>query len=420
VVDSLRFDRWCSAFVDASCLLALCAASSLSCGGTSERDKSSSGPMSGASGSGSGASGPGTAGTAGFESIGGAGGLAGSGGTSPVGRMCSHAVVPPPALPAAGVTKLPCDIFGEESGPCVAAHSTVRSLYATYDGPLYQVKKQDGTTLDIAPAVPGGFANAANQDAFCGTEACTISIVFDQSGQGNHLTRSLGGGPEPVIAHEAIANARPAKFGAHAVYGLRIDPGIGYRNNDACGTALGDDPETEYMVVSGSYYNAGCCFNYGNIESSNHNDGEGSAEAIYFGNCTTWNKGDGAGPWVMADLENGLWAGNMSPYSHNTSLSLAFVTAMVKGDSYGRNHWTIKHGDAQFGPLVTPFDGTRPSQRYRYMIKQGAIGLGIAGDGSAAGRGEFFEGAMTARYSTNAADDAVHANIVTVYGAPQP
>jgi hypothetical protein len=395
----------------ALCLLALCATSSLSCGGSSRADVSVGGASAAA---GAGAS----AGTDG--SSGGAGGSAGTAGGSPVGRMCSHPVMPSPAPPPEGATKLPCDLFGEESGPCVAAHSTVRSLYATYDGPLYQVKKKDGTTLDIAPVVPGGFAKAADQDAFCGAEDCTISIVFDQSGQGNHLTRAPGGGPEPVIADEATANARPAKFGAHAVYGLRIDPRVGYRNNDACGTAIGDDAETEYMVVSGSYYNSGCCFEYGNIESSNHNDGEGSAEAIYFGNCTFWNKGYGAGPWVMADLENGLWAGSMNPYSQNPSLSLAFVTAMVKGNAAGRDHWTIKYGDAQFGPLTTPFEGPRPSARYRHMIKQGAIGLGVAGDGSSAGRGEFFEGAMTARFSSNAADDAVHANVVTVYGAPQP
>jgi len=32
-------------------------------------------------------------------------------------------------------------------------------------------------------------------------------------------------------------------------------------------------------------------------------------EAIYWGNSTGWSKGAGSGPWVMADIENGLWAG---------------------------------------------------------------------------------------------------------------
>jgi hypothetical protein len=50
------------------------------------------------------------------------------------------------------------------------------------------------------------------------------------------------------------------------------------------------------------------------------------------------------------------------------------------------------------------------------MRKEGAIGLGTGGDNSNAAQGNFFEGVMTARYSSDAADDAVQANIVSVYG----
>ena len=55
----------------------------------------------------------------------------------------------------------------------MAAHSTTRALYASYNGPLYQVMRQsDGKTLDIGvvqPSAPdaGGYADAAAQDAFC-------------------------------------------------------------------------------------------------------------------------------------------------------------------------------------------------------------------------------------------------------------
>ena len=37
--------------------------------------------------------------------------------------------------------KGPCDIYGAAGTPCVAAHSTTRALYASYNGPLYQVKR---------------------------------------------------------------------------------------------------------------------------------------------------------------------------------------------------------------------------------------------------------------------------------------
>ena len=88
-----------------------------------------------------------------------------------------------------------------------------------------------------------------------------------------------------------------------------IPAGTGYRNDTTSGIATGDQPETEYMVTSGTYYNGGCCFDYGNAETNNNDDGAGTMEAVYFGNSTGWGKGSGSGPWVMADLENGLFAG---------------------------------------------------------------------------------------------------------------
>ena len=80
-------------------------------------------------------------------------------------RMLRRRHVPPstvcegvtPRRPASGrgATKGPCDIYAEDGGPCVAAHSTVRALYGGYSGPLYQVKKADGTTMDIGVARGG-------------------------------------------------------------------------------------------------------------------------------------------------------------------------------------------------------------------------------------------------------------------------
>ena len=67
----------------------------------------------------------------------------------------------------------PCDIYAAAGDPCVAAHSTTRALYASYNGPLYQVMRQsDGKTLDIGVVQStgtdgGGYANDGAQDAFC-------------------------------------------------------------------------------------------------------------------------------------------------------------------------------------------------------------------------------------------------------------
>src|SRR5579871_1874188 len=68
--------------------------------------------------------------------------------------------------------KGPCDIYAAAGDPCVAAHSTTRALYASYNGPLYQVLRQsDGKMLDVgvvqaSVSDAGGYANASAQDAF--------------------------------------------------------------------------------------------------------------------------------------------------------------------------------------------------------------------------------------------------------------
>src|ERR1700704_2397379 len=56
---------------------------------------------------------------------------------------------------------LPCDIYGAAGSPCAAAHSTVRALYAAYNGPLYQVTRaSDNAARDIGLLSAGGYANA--------------------------------------------------------------------------------------------------------------------------------------------------------------------------------------------------------------------------------------------------------------------
>ena len=320
---------------------------------------------------------------------------------------------------------LPCDIYAEDGGPCVAAHSTVRRLLSSYSGPLYQVRVggsnsgTGGTTVDIGIGADG-LADGPAQDAACGVSSCTISIIYDQSGKGNHLTHAPAGGAKTTPGNEANAKSLPVNLGGHVVYGEHNPVGVGYRNNTPTGTATGDNPETIYMVTSGNYSNAGCCFDYGNAETNSRDNGEGTMEAVYFGTCTIWNKGGGSGPWVMGDLENGLWAGNTSPYEANQSVPTVYtyVTGLVKGEkassAFPNGHWAIKVG--QPGNFSKAFDGPRPSSRYNPMRKEGAVILGTGGDNSNGAVGNFFEGVMTAHYSSDAADDAVAANIASVYG----
>ena len=202
--------------------------------------------------------------------------------------------------------------------------------------------------------------------------------------------------------------------GGNPVYGAYFEGGMGYRCDSTWGVATGNEPETMYMVTAGKHYNNGCCFDYGNAEIDALDEGKGTMEAIYWGNSTGWSKGAGKGPWVMADIENGLWAGNNSVQDTNQPIDATFVTAMVKG---GSNGFALLGGDATAsGGLQKLYEGSRPPQ-YQPMKKQGAIILGIGGDSSDWAIGTFYEGVMTTGYASDATDAAVHANIVAAgYG----
>jgi len=331
-------------------------------------------------------------------------------------------ILGPSSVALADPPRGPCDIYADDGGPCVAAHSTVRRLLSTYTGPLYQVRKEGpsgGRTKDIG-STTSGFADAAAQDVFCSTYACTISIIYDQSGKGNHLTKAPPGGVKTVGDNEANAKALPITISGRNLYGEHNPIGVGYANHQAVGTAMNDEPETIYMITSGTYYNDACCFEYGNAMRNGRDNGDGTTEAIYFGKYSINCVGGGDGPWVLADFEYGMYAGDSCTYAANTPVTHKYITAMVKGDkksnSYPDGHWAIKVGNAQSGSLTKPFEGKRPRPSYNPMRKEGAIILGIDGQNSNSGQGNFFEGVMTAHYSSDAADDAVQANIVSVYG----
>jgi hypothetical protein len=140
--------------------------------------------------------------------------------------------------------------------------------------------------------------------------------------------------------------------------------------------------------------------------------------AVYFGTLCWFGfvvpgQCAGSGPWVMADLENGLFAGGNGSNTANTGRNSTFVTAMTKNN--GTSTYAIKDGNAQSGSLATRYNGALPTQSgYRPMTKQGAIILGIGGDNSNGSVGSFFEGVMTSGYPTDATENSVQSNIVAV------
>jgi non-reducing end alpha-L-arabinofuranosidase len=166
-----------------------------------------------------------------------------------------------------------------------------------------------------------------------------------------------------------------------------------------------------YAVLDGTHYNGGCCFDYGNAETSSRDTGNGHMETIYFGNNKVWGTGSGNGPWIMADLENGLFSGaNPKNNPADPVINYRFTTAIVKGEP---NHWAIRGANAASGTLSTFYDGKRPSVNgYNPMHKEGAIILGIGGDNSNGAQGTFYEGVMTTGYPSDATENAVQEDIV--------
>ncbi len=404
----------------------------------------------------------------------------------------------------------PCDIYEDAGTPCVAAHATVRALYAAYGGPLYQVQRaSDQATTDI-PVGDGGFADTSVQDAFCADTSCTIPVIYDQSGNENHLrvvwwAYWLRDGGNPADAY-----GQRITVGGHTVYGIRVtgfSTDVGYRtgvqlpgtasitngsttvtfsepqtlpantplffrvNTQDCppdsfpnnchfdpqwtaaditnsttvtlqspytgtssgatdvwdsttrGVAKGDEAESMYMVVDGRRYSDQCCFGYGNSEMSGWDEGNGTMECIYFGTDITWGgQGEGSGPWVAADLENGVYKCDQGGWQSQDlyvpsakTIDADFATAMLKGHS--GNRFALKGGNAQSGTLVTMWDGARPPNGYSPKALRGAVILGTGGDGSNGGTGTWFEGVVTIGTPSDEVDDLIQANIVaTGYG----
>jgi hypothetical protein len=329
----------------------------------------------------------------------------------------------------------PCDIYAAAGDPCVAAHSTTRALYASYNGPLYQVLRQsDGKALDIGVVQPvvspipdaGGYANATAQDAFCANTYCWITTIYDQSPKHNDLTQAPRGGfSGPAMGgfnNLPIADMAPIVIMGHKVYGVFIAPGMGLRQNNAKGTAVDDQAEGQYWVINGHHFNSGCCFDYGNAEIDSRDDDNGTMETTYYGDATPWFHGNQTGPWVMTDQENNL-VGCVNPDGSKLCVNLPnitwrFVTAIAKGEPH---HWTSMGGDGQQGELSVMFSGPRVNSTYDPMRKQGAILLGNGGDNSNSSQGTFYEGAITAAgtFPTDATDQLVQANIVAArYDVP--
>jgi non-reducing end alpha-L-arabinofuranosidase len=359
-----------------------------------------------------------------------------------------------------GTGRQPCDIYAAAGTPCVAAYSSTRALFAAYDGPLYEVKRADGATLNIGVLTRGGYANASAQNAFCAGTTCVVVKIFDQTSDHNDLVPQ---GPTTELysntnySHNPVsANALPIWAGGHPVYGLKFDSGSptglpcptsatcagnhgeAYNNGHerAKRVAVDGEAESVYAVFGGTYTGSDCCFDFGNSEVKGTDDGNGTMDALNFSRDCWDQCGPGHGPWIEADLENGMFmTGTPTPTpdaptafisgsfesgdgfccaatSRNLAMPYPFVTGVLNNP--GSKTFEIEGANADSGGLTTFYDGsTPPGKGYSPMRQEGAIILGSGGDQGTTD-GEFFEGVMTSGVPSAAAEAAVQANIVRV------
>jgi non-reducing end alpha-L-arabinofuranosidase len=376
----------------------------------------------GASGSsGAGAAGKGGAGGAGTAGSGGKGGASGGGAGAGGGSAGSGG--------ATQTGTLPGDIAAAAGTPMVAAHSATRAMFAAYNGKLFQVRRPtDTTTQDINTVAAGGLVDLTALNAFCSGTTCTVTKLYDQTGNGNDMSQGAAAN-QPTIGFWTASNATK--------YPMIVSKGYQWLRNRTAVKKIptGSNPQTEYFVVHGD--NAGratgtngCCYDYGNMETHITDDGPGTMTALYFGDATDWTRGAGNGPWVMLDMENGVFAGggpisilNSGTSSVNPSdPSLKYaapniVTGLAKTD--GKKTFEIKYGNASTGPLSVAWNGSLPTNTnptsYIPLQQQGGISLGEGGDGSAMGTGAFSEGAIIAAQTTDATDTAIQTNLTTIY-----
>jgi hypothetical protein len=387
-------------------------------GGSTSGSGGKTGSGGSSSGSGGAAAGSGGKTGSGGSTSGSAGATAGSGGTSGTGGTS--------ATGSRGTA--PCDIYAAASNKCVAAHSTVRALFASYTGKLYQVRRaSDKKTQDIGVG-EGGMADSNSQDTFCTGTTCVVTRVYDQSGNGNFVSEETTEAeyteakPKPGSDGEknmTAANAAKERLsvGGFKVYSLYLTPKQAYwRDGSKSGMPLGNSPQGVYMVTSGKHYGSGCCFDYGNGPLSRTVSGCGTMDAVNFSSNTMWGTGAGAGPWVMFDPECGLKAQSDGNKNNNSpSMPYPYVTAIEKNN--GTSEFALRGADATTGNLSTFYKGKLPYA----MKKEGSIILGSGGDccysNWTMSEGTFYEGAIVAGYPSDATDDAIQANIVNAgYG----
>ena len=302
---------------------------------------------------------------------------------------------------------LPGDALTVNGTAPSAAHSMARKLFSAYSGHLFQVRRtSDNATQDI-DAGTDGWADVASLLTFLGTSSGTVSKIYDQTGNANTFSQVTAGN-QPVLVIKYLSNGRPvpvAKCNSGQFFRLRTG---------TTGIPSGANPVTVTAVIcpdtASPVQNAGF---YGVVEFAVVDNGAGHMFELAWTNAGTKIGGAGNGPWIGVDWENGIYN---AATAHGTTVAptqLAdFIFALSKTNA--TSTWVIKGGPAATPTLATLYSGGLPSG-YTAAF-EGGISLGEGGDGSPAPI-VFVEGMIAAGVSTDAADQAIQANLAQAFPA---
>jgi hypothetical protein len=400
-------------------------------GNTAKGGTTGTGGTAGGTTASGGAAGGGTGGTAGgTTALGGTsgttGGTTGSGGTTTTSTGGDG----------------PCDLYQAANMPCAAAYSMVRVLSKSYKGPLFQVRAgssstnntmSGGTTKDIMPGADG-FADSATVDAACGgTGYCTVSVLYDHSGNGNDLKRAqkgntAGGTTGALDDYESIATKGQVTAGGHKVYSLYMNRTEGYRSAAAGkNMPVGNKPQGTYELADGTRKGAACCWDFGNVTYLPATEWH-FMDTLCLGHTYWGNSGDAQWFGFAADFEGGVWAGGAkvgdpgwgglndahpTNTANPTMSAVKFALGLLRVNT---TTWALHVADISSASALTKaWDGGIGVG----VDHRGGIVLGVGGDNSNNSQGTFYEGAIVAGFPTDDLETSIFKNIKDVgYAAP--
>jgi hypothetical protein len=276
-----------------------------------------------------------------------------------------HGVPPPASTP-------PCDIV-----TCAEAHSITRAMTASYHGPLFQITKSGGATLDIGQV--NGVADMSTWSAFCGgvQSNCWYFKVYAQiHTTSNDLTSSKGLAQSSAPFQIEAATGLPIAV-AQATTPFNIF--VAGADTNATGINGGGAAVSVYVVGKFTVTTAQCCGVYGIYHLGTAPDTPGTDFGIMptydnsgFSHCTALTY------CLQIDEEQNDDGGDVGSSAINLIGVVTFdPTGSTTAAGYTNNHASFSHSPPSIalnpGIAIHMFVGGDLTQNGNQTFREGMI-----------------------------------------------